>query len=54
MESNIVVSNRVLHKDKEILLPEFTKLFNSYNLVAYQIMFSWDEEEEEKDLLTFI
>jgi hypothetical protein len=44
----------VLHKDREISLAQFIKIFEGYNLVAYQIMFSWDEEEEEKDLLAFI
>lgn len=33
-----------------ILFEEFRSEFEKYNLVAYQIIFSWDLREEEKEL----
>ena len=36
---------------KSISFQFFTEIFEKYNLVAYQILFSWDPQEEQKQLV---
>jgi hypothetical protein len=30
-----------------VCIADFVKIFQGYDLLSYQIMFSWDQEEEE-------
>lgn len=40
--------------EREIEFEEFREIFSVYDLIAYQIMFSWDAEEEEQELVGWV
>lgn len=49
IEGNLIKSNGFQGEEQNwVTLSDFQKIFQDYNLLSYQIMFSWDEEEEEQ------